>query len=831
MFDISSAPQGYDGSSSSADDPIELDRIREWMDHHDWDSLDEPSEVRRDREICIQILLKNSVRTDSDFELHESANGSQQSSDESTKVAEESNPSVQGVPTEPPNQEERKPRFSAPQFLGVGAFGIVFSVRDELLGMDVAIKILRPSKSRSQELRARFIGEAQVTASLCHPSIVRVYETGQIGGLPYITSSKMDGGTLADHIAKAKPLSIRQAAWVVARISDSVQFAHSKAILHRDLKPSNILLKPCELGQSEQFGFEPMLTDFGLAKRLDQAGSSSNKTRDGRVLGTVRYMSPEQARGAHSEVGTASDVFSLGILLYQLLLGKVPFDDPLDQNIRTMISEKEPTRPRLVDKFVPADLEAVVLKCLAKEPAARYQTAHELWLDLQRYLNGQPVEAKPSTFLTRLGYTARTHPILTLATTLTIIVNLVALFGLYTAWTHERAALRVERVAREQERKAKEQVRISKEREREVLVGIVSIFSELGDFMQAGTRIKDEQWSVQLEKSSQILSRHCSDNPDDEQMFHFLSVLKHYLSSTYWTLGRNDESWRERLAVDAMLTKLIESNPSNQKYLYQSFFSRLLIGSRLVGDPVFRDANPDIDCRQVLDQALKQIEHLVSMEPENIDYRDAMAATELTVANSCFTHDPEHANPDRLLLIKHAVRGLALKARYHLAREEMLQARIAGQEAVSLFEAAWRVRIDERWAVLEALVVYDAWADILIANEDYEEALDALAECDRLREHFDKLFPIILESWLGKLSDESKRIKVYAALHDEPKRLEAESRMLSHIDAAKDIPGAIENLSRLDRELTFPVRVSSHIKALQSVVNHERVETHEKQNP
>jgi serine/threonine protein kinase len=727
VFEDNIPPQSTDSSSSSADDPIELDRIREWMDHHDWDSLDEPSEVRRDKEICIQLLLKNSVRIASDFELSEASSGSQESSHNTTHFSEESNLSGHRIPTEPPQQVESKPRFSAPLFLGVGAFGIVFSVRDELLGMDVAIKILRPSKSRSQELRARFIGEAQVTASLCHPSIVRVYDTGQIGGLPYITSSKLDGGTLADYLAKGKPLSIRQAAWMVARISDSVQFAHSKAILHRDLKPSNVLLKPCELDRSEQFGFEPMLTDFGLAKRLDKQDSSTNKTRDGRVLGTARYMSPEQARGAHSEVGTASDVFSLGILLYQLLLGKVPFDDPLDQNIRTMISEKEPRRPRLVDKSISADLEAVVLKCLAKEPAARYQSASQLSLELDRFLRGEPVEAKKSTFFRRWGYAVRKYPVVSSLLAIAFFTNCMALVSLSISLRNER---------------------ISKERERQRAIDLVLVYTKVGDDIFAGKRIKD---SVMLDLSLKmrgVLVEFLNENPDDERILHLKSVLSHFQSIAYQRVGTREQYIAARVEVLEILAKLLQAHPENELYQFQQFFSRLILGDWLVSTPELRPASISLSGIELLENAHSDIERLSQKNPTKIEYLDALAATKLNIAILLYSSDPDKCkqltteaisiseklwldHPDRPVLAKHAIRGYARIASYLLLESEKELALAACESGMQLFNSAWRPIEDEAWVMQDISPVLVIWIEVLVANGKLEQALSLLDDSDR----------------------------------------------------------------------------------------------------
>ena len=811
VFDNSSAGQGFDGSSSSADDPVELDRIREWMDRHDWDSLDEPMEVRRDKEICIQLLSKNHLSEGGDFERNEFAHGSPDPTLQSTGVSDDSNPSFDLNPSranaahekgskELPTEAAAKPRFSSPQFLGVGAFGMVFSVRDELLGMDVAIKFLRPSKSRSRELRARFIGEAQVTASLCHPSIVRVYDSGHIGGLPYITSSKLDGGTLADFIGHAKSLSIRQAAWVVARISDSVQFAHSKAILHRDLKPSNILLKPCDLDSSEQFGFEPMLTDFGLAKRLDQEGSSTNKTRDGRVLGTVRYMSPEQARGAHSEVGTASDIFSLGIILYQLLLGKVPFDDPLDQTIRTMIADKEPIRPRLVDKSVHADMEAVVLRCLAKDPAGRYPTAMDLRLDLERFLRGEPVEAKKSTLVRRWMYAARKHPVVTSLLTLAFFTNCIAIIGLTFSLRNEK---------------------ISNERERLRLIDLVSVYTEVGDDVFAGKRIRD---NVMLDLSLQmqgVLVEYLAEHPDDEKVLHLKSVLSHFQSMAYQRLGTSEQYIASRAEVLKILAKLLQLHPENDLYRYQQFFSRLIMGEWLVNMPELQPASLSTNGMELLEKAHADIEQLSQKKPAKVEYLDALAATKLSIARHLFSGDRDKCkrltseavsiseklwreHPDRPALAKHAITGYKTLASYALLESENELALAACENGMGLFQSAWKPIEDEIWVVEVICPVLDVWVDTLVANGKLEQALLVLDDLDRYLTVLRAEFPSRMYLRVLMLKDGFTRVDVLSQMGNQQAAQIELNRLVQVVDELKSQQGFLDEMRGMLQSRKLP---------------------------
>jgi tRNA A-37 threonylcarbamoyl transferase component Bud32 len=820
MFDNGRQQSDSNGSSSSSNDPVEMERIREWMDRQDWDILDESAEIRRDQDICIQLLLNNRITSDSDFELNASAADLSLASSDLTSIAEEPDPlNQESHPSNVQTTHESAPdgaslysndklRFSSPQILGVGAFGIVFSVHDERLGIEVAIKILRPSKSRSPESRARFIGEARSTASLCHASIVRVYDTGQIAGLPYITSSKMDNGTLADRIAQSKTLPIRQAAWIVARIADSVQFAHSKAILHRDLKPSNILLKPCELDRSEQFGFEPILTDFGLAKRLDLQGSSANQTLDGRVLGTVRYMSPEQAKGAHAEVGTASDIFSLGIILYQLLIGKVPFDNPFDQTIRTMIAEKEPIRPRLVDRRIPADLEAIVLKCLEKEPSNRYQSANELHLDLERFLRGEPVEAKKSTVFRRLLYLSKKHPVVSGLLTVAFLVNCIALVGLTVSLLKERAA---------------------KMRERDALIALVSFYTKFGDDIFAGKRVKDSVMLDLCESMLAVLEPYHAENPTDDTILHRISVLKHYQSMALQRTGTTEQYVSARLKVLEILARLVTSHPENEKYRFQQFHSRLLVGDWLMGNPELEKTTKPLKGRDLLLSAIEDIEWLSKKFPEDIDYADALAATKMSLARNLLVEGPASGkelmrqaitiseelwqkHPDRPVLAKHAISGysrLALSAleesKNELALELILQ-------ADDLRERAWGAVKDESWVSIECYRLWVFMLDILIANEKYEMAADRFQEIDHSYAITVTELPPSTETLIGQVRVLSRFHTVFCKTNREQEALAVENKIRQVIDIVKTKPDGEELLKSALSYLGLPDKIRSQMQ-------------------
>lgn len=319
--------------------------------------------------------------------------------------------------------------------LARGGMGVVYKARQRRLNRVVALKMILAGEFADTDAVQRFHAEAEAAARLDHPGIVPIYEVGEDDGRHFYSMGLVRGRSLQSRIAE-ESLDVREAAELMANVTDAVEYAHQRGIVHRDLKPSNVLLD--EEGA-------PRITDFGLAKRLE---TDNELTMDGQVLGTPSYMPPEQAQGFANQVGPASDVFALGAMMYAATTGRPPFRAASLAETLKQVIEAEPVPPRRLNSAIDQDYETICLKCLQKSPASRYASAGELADDLRRFLAGEPIHARPIGRLERAGKWVRRNP---RSAALVIVAAIAALmlvaFGVSLAYQSELAETNTQLVA------------------------------------------------------------------------------------------------------------------------------------------------------------------------------------------------------------------------------------------------------------------------------------------------------------------------------------------------------------------------------------------------
>jgi WD40 repeat protein len=334
--------------------------------------------------------------------------------------------------------------------VGHGGMGAVYKARQLALNRVVALKVILAGEHIEPAMLARFRGEAEAAAALQHPNIVQIFEVGEYGGLPFLVLEYVAGGTLAEKL-HGTPWEARRAAALVETLARALHHAHQAGIVHRDLKPGNVLLAA---------DGSPKIADFGLAKHL---GREQSLTETGAIVGTVSYMAPEQARGKNrvTPITPLTDVYALGATLYEMLTGRPPFQglDPVDTLVQVV--HQEPVPPGRLQPRVPRDLETICLKCLEKEPARRYATAQALAEDLQRFLRGEPILARPVGPVNRLWRWSRRNRLV--AGLIAAVAATLVLGTAVAVWLAIRANANAERAdwnageARESEARARQE--------------------------------------------------------------------------------------------------------------------------------------------------------------------------------------------------------------------------------------------------------------------------------------------------------------------------------------------------------------------------------------
>jgi serine/threonine protein kinase/WD40 repeat protein len=340
-------------------------------------------------------------------------------------------------PNSDPLAGSRLPGYRLERELGRGGMGIVYQAQDLRLPRTVAIKLLLGGEAADY---TRFRREAEAVARLRHPDIVQIYEIGTSAGQPFLVFEYIAGGTLTDRL-RAQPLPAMEAAALMVRLARAAAHAHVHQVVHRDLKPGNILLD--EQGT-------PKIADFGVARLAGR--DDATHTRTGQVIGTPGYMAPEQALG-NGPVGPAADIYALGAIFYETLTGRPPFVGARSLDVLAQVVHNEPLAPSRLHRLVPRDAEVICLKCLAKRPGERYATAEDLAEDLERFLRGDPILARPLSPVIRLARRARQSPFITALILGLMIVTVAGISGVLLQWREAVTARNLYQASAEENRR------------------------------------------------------------------------------------------------------------------------------------------------------------------------------------------------------------------------------------------------------------------------------------------------------------------------------------------------------------------------------------------
>lgn len=566
--------------------------------------------------------------------------------------------------------------------LGRGGMGVVYKAKQTKLNRLVALKMVLSGGHAGPDALARFLVEAQAVAALQHPNIVQIYEVGEHDSLPHFSLEFVDGGPL-DRALAGKPQKPLDAARLVETLSRAMHFAHGHGILHRDLKPANVLLTTDGV---------PKITDFGLAKKLE---GDSSQTKDGSIMGTPSYMAPEQARGELKQLGPSADIYSLGAMLYEMLVGRPPFlgSSPFD-TIMQVIKEEPVPPSRLIPKL-PPDVETICLKCLQKEPAKRYASAELLAEDCRRFIAGEPILSRPISPAERAWRWCRRNPrIAGLLATVAGLLVLVAVTSTVSALTiaQERNLKEIQRkdavdareLAESAKKVADENAKIASEQaglalttmqvlidkvqtqldeaprtqqiKRDLLEtameGLKAVAKEaerstsieatmLGAHMQMGGMFRQlgdtDDAMKEFEKSLDIARRRAANNPDNDASQANLAAVLNQVGDMRQELERDVDAalacYREALDICETLFAKPPSAVGTQSPT--KLLDRLAEANKNVALTLLKQGNPG-ESLPLLEKVVSLREQLVAMAPDVQAFQQTLAQAYNILGEVCF---------------------------------------------------------------------------------------------------------------------------------------------------------------------------------------------------
>jgi serine/threonine-protein kinase len=494
------------------------------------------------------------------------------------------------------------------ELLGRGGMGLVFKARQKSLKRDVALKIIVSGAYAGAKERARFRTEAEAAARLQDPGIVQIYEVGEQAGCPYLSLEFLGGGSLAQHL-DGTPMAPRRAAQLLLALARAVQHAHDQGIIHRDLKPANVLLTQTGVAK---------IGDFGLAKLVD---GSQGHTLTGDMVGTPSYMAPEQAAGRADLVGPATDIYGLGSILYELLAGRPPFKAETPMETLVQVQFAEPVSPSRLQPKLPRDLVTICLSCLQKDPRQRYASARALAEDLDRFLDGRPIQARRTGVLERLGRWCCRKP--AVAALLAALVLVFLAGGAGVLWQWRRAARNANDYRQERDATAQEKERA--ERHLELVRKRVFQLERLGhDLFQKPGQYRAGQ--AVLEEALAFYQELLPRDGNDPRVRQEAAQLFGQVAWIHNTLGQAEKSAEAWDRQAGLLADLLKEDPTSKD------LRRVLSDVYRWRGNALRELGKGGDARQAYEQATAILEELLHESPGNAGYQMSLANTLLNTA-------------------------------------------------------------------------------------------------------------------------------------------------------------------------------------------------------